>query len=93
MKLSEVKTSMTVALMKSVQLSSEKDSKSIQALAEIEQDITKQLNVVSKFLGNEFLEKCMTDAENCLANKEKFDRMMKNFQKVGARFSQDIEEG
>jgi len=87
MKLSQVKTSMTVALMKSVQLKQSGDEK---AFAKMDKDITKQLNVVSKFLGNKFLQECMTDAENCLEDGEKFDRMMKKFEKVGCRFSENI---
>jgi len=87
MKLSQVKTSMTVALMKSVQLQQSGDEK---AFARMDKDITKQLNVVSKFLGNKFLQECMTDAEDCLEDGEKFDRMMKKFEKVGCRFSENI---
>jgi len=87
MKLSQVKTSMTVALMKSVQLQQSGDEK---AFTKMDKDITKQLNVVSKFLGNKFLQECMTDAEGCLQDSEKFDRMMKKFEKVGCRFSENI---
>jgi len=84
-KLSEVKTSMTVALMKSVHLS--------KTLSQMDQDITKQLNIVSKYLGNKFLEECMSDATDCLDDEKKFDSIMKKFEKVGARFSPIVEEG
>tara|TARA_B100001057_G_scaffold173482_2_gene174148 strand:+ start:6653 stop:6934 length:282 start_codon:yes stop_codon:yes gene_type:complete len=92
-KLSEVKTSLTVALIKSVQLSSQENSKNAEALSQMDKDITKQINIVSKFLGNEFLEKCMSDATDCLDDSKKFDVMMKKFKKVGAKFSSTIEEG
>ena len=88
MKLTEVKTSMTVALMKSVQL---QQSGNETAFSQIDKDITKQLNIVSKFLGNKFLEECMKAAEDCLVDGEKFDKIMKKFEKVGCRFSETIE--
>ena len=88
MKLSQVKTSITVALMKSVQLQESENEKDF---LEMDQNIAKQLNAVSKFLGNKFLEECMKAAEDCLVNEEKFDKMMKKFEKVGARFSEVVE--
>ena len=88
MKLTEVKTSMIVALMKSVQL---QESGNEIAFSQIDKDITKQLNIVSKFLGNKFLEECMKIAEDCLVDGEKFDKIMKKFEKVGCRFSEIIE--
>ena len=88
MKLTEVKTSMTVALMKSVQLQQSGNEK---AFSQIDKDITKQLNIVSKFLGNKFLKECMKTAEDCLVDEEKFDKIMKKFKKVGCRFSETIE--
>ena len=93
MKLSEVKTSMTVALIKSVHLSNQEDPKSAKTLSQMDQDITKQLNIVSKYLGNKFFKECMSDATDCLDDEKKFDSMMEKFEKVGAKFSALVEEG
>ena len=87
MKLSEVKTSLTVALMKSTTM---KPGKS---LSKLDKDITNQLNIVTKFLGNKFLDECIKHAEICLNDNEKFDEIYLEFKKVGNRFSEEIEDG
>lgn len=86
MKLSEVKTSLTVALMKSTTM---KPGKS---LSKLDKDITNQLNIVTKFLGNKFLNECIKEAEICLNDNEKFDQIYLKFTKVGNQFTTQIEE-
>ena len=87
MKLSEVKTSLTVALMKSTTMQPSK------SLLKLDKDITNQLNIVTKFLGEKFLNECMEQAEICLNDNEKFDEIYLKFKKVGNQFSTQIEEG
>ena len=87
MKLSEVKTSLTVALMKTTTMQPGK------SLSKLDEDITNQLNIVTKFLGDKFLNECMEQAEICLNDNEKFDEIYLKFKKVGNQFSTQIEEG
>ena len=87
MKLSEVKTSLTVALMKATTMQPGK------SLSKLDKDITNQLNIVTKFLGDKFLNECMEQAEICLNNNEKFDEIYLRFKKVGNQFSTQIEDG
>lgn len=79
MKLSEVKTSLTVALMKSV---SNKNFKT--------NDIEKQLSIVGDYYANKFLKSCQKEAEECLKDDEKFDLIMSKFEKIGSRFTTHI---
>ena len=87
MKLSEVKTSLTVALMKSTTMQPG------ESLSQLDKDITNQLNIVTKFLGDKFLNECLEQAEICLNDNEKFDEIYLKFKKVGNQFSTQIEEG
>ena len=87
MKLSEVKTSLTFALMKSTTMQPGK------SLSKLDKDITIQLNIVSKFLGNKFLNECIEQAEICLNDNEKFDEIYLKFKKVGNQFTAQIEDG
>ena len=87
MKLSEVKISLTVALMKTTTMQPGK------SLSQLDKDITNQLNIVTKFLGEKFLNECMEQAEICLNDNEKFDEIYLKFKKVGNQFSTQIEEG
>ena len=87
MKLSEVKTSLIVALMKSPTMQPSK------SLLKLDKDITNQLNIVTKFLGDKFLNECLEQAEICLNDNEKFDEIYLKFKKVGNQFSTQIEEG
>jgi len=89
MKLSEIKRSMTVALMVNVSASSNKNSAKVDELTE---DIKNQCEVVGEYLGGKFLKECMEEAEKCLKDGEKFDEIMKEFKKTGPRFSTEIEE-
>ena len=87
MKLSEVKTSLIVALMKSTTMQPSK------SLLKLDKDITNQLNIVTKFLGDKFLNECLEQAEICLHDNEKFEEIYLKFKKVGNQFSTQIEEG
>ena len=87
MKLSEVKTSLTVALMKTTTMQPGK------SLSKLDEDITNQLNIVTKFLGDKFLNECMEQAEICLNDNNKFDEIYLKFKKVGNQFSTQIEDG
>ena len=86
MKLSEIRISTTVALMKA----SVKSTKTKKGRINISKDIERQCEIVGKFLGNKFLLECIYDAEKCLDNSEKFDEIMKKFESVGARFSENV---
>jgi len=87
MKLSEVKTSIVVALMKSV--TTQDENKAIN----VSKDVERQIEIVGKFLGNKFLIECIINAENCLNDPNKFDSIMKDFKPFNARFSEQIEDG
>ena len=89
MKLSEIKRSMTVALMVNVSASANKQSAKE---AELTEDIRKQCEVVGEYLAGKFLQECMEEAEKCLNDGKKFDEMMEEFKKTGPRFSTEIEE-
>ena len=87
MKLSEIRISTTVALMKaSVQSSKTKKGK-----INISKDIERQCEIVGQFLGNKFLLEWISDAEECLDNSKKFDEIMNKFESIGARFSENVE--
>ena len=79
MKLSKVKTSITVALMKSVSNENFKTK-----------DIEKQLAIVGDYYANKFLESCKKEAEECLKDDEKFDLIMSKFEKIGPKFTTHI---
>ena len=87
MKLSDVKISLTVPMMKATTMQPGK------SLSQLDEDITNQLNIVTKFLGDKFLNECMEQAEICLNDNEKFDEIYLKFKKVGNQFSTQIEEG
>ena len=87
MKLSEVKTSLTVALMKTTTMQPGK------SLLKLDKDITSQLNIITKFLGEKFLNECLNEAEICLNDNEKFDEIYLKFKKVGNQFSTQIDDG
>ena len=65
MKLSEVKTSIVVALMKSVTTQNEKKA------INVSKDVERQIEIVGKFLEKKFLLECLTTAENCLNDPKK----------------------
>ena len=87
MKLSEIRISTTVALMKA----SVQSSKNKKGRINISKDIERQCEIVGKFLGNKFLLECICDAEQCLDDSKKFDEIMNKFESIGARFSENVE--
>mgnify|MGYP001360044053 CR=1 FL=1 len=87
MKLSEIKISTTVALMKA----SVQSSKTKKGRINISKDIERQCEIVGQYLGNKFLLECISDAEECLDNTKKFDEIMNKFESIGARFSENVE--
>ena len=87
MKLSEIKITTTVALMKA----SVQSSKNKKGRMNISKDIERQCEIVGKYLANKFLLECISDAEECLDNTKKFDEIMNKFESIGARFSENVE--
>ena len=87
MKLSEIRISTTVALMKA----SVQSSKNKKGRINISKDIERQCEIVGQHLGNKFLLECISDAEECLDNTKKFDEIMNKFESIGARFSENVE--
>ena len=87
MKLSEIRISTTVALIKA----SVQSSKNKKGRINISKDIERQCEIVGQYLGNKFLLECISDAEECLDNTKKFDEIMNKFESIGARFSKNVE--
>ena len=85
MKLSEIKIATTVAIMQSAKTKDERKSLTVT------KDIERQCEIGGQHLGKAFLLECITDAENCLNDSKKFDEIMKQFEKVGANFSETVE--
>jgi hypothetical protein len=85
MKLSEIKIATTVAIMQSATTKDERKSLTVS------KDVERQCKIVGQHLGNAFLLECITNAENCLDDSKKFTEIMKQFEKVGARFSETVE--
>tara|TARA_R100000664_G_C2658590_1_gene75843 strand:- start:111 stop:380 length:270 start_codon:yes stop_codon:yes gene_type:complete len=86
MKLSEIRISTTVALMKA----SVQSSKNKKGTINISKDIERQCEIVGQYLGNKFLLECISDAEECLDNSKKFDEIMNKFEKIGPKFTTHI---
>jgi len=86
MKLSQVKTSIVVAFMKSVTTQDEKKA------IHVSKDVERQIEIVGKFLEKKFLLECLTTAENCLNDPKEFDSIMKDFKSFNARFTEQIED-
>ena len=87
MKLSEIRITTTVALMKA----SVQSSKTKKGIINISKDIERQCEIVGQYLGNKFLLECISDAEECLDNTKKFDEIMNKFESIGARFHENVE--
>ncbi len=90
MKLSEIKKSVTVALMTGVAASAK--AKSVKESDVFTEDIRHQCQVVGDYLATKFLQECMDEAEKCLHDGESFDALMEEFKEIGPRFSEEIEE-
>ena len=86
MTIEEIKTSVTMALVKAVTVENEKTTLHIQ------DDVVKQCDIVGEHLGKKFMFFCMREAQECYENQEKFDLLFKKFDVVGARFSKFIED-
>ena len=86
MTIEEIKTSVTMALVKAVTVENEKTTLHIQ------DDVVKQCDIVGEHLGKKFMFFCMREAQECFENQEKFDELFKKFDVVGARFSKFIED-
>ena len=86
MTIEEIKTSVTMALVKASAMEENKFS------MKIEDDVVKQCDIVGEFLGKKFMFFCMREAQECYENQEKFDLLFKKFDVVGARFSKFIED-
>ena len=86
MTIEEIKTSVTMALVKASAMEKNKFS------MKIEDDVVKQCNIVGEFLGKKFMFFCMREAQECFENQEKIDELFKKFDLVGARFSKFIED-
>ena len=86
MTIEEIKTSVTMALVKASAMEENKFS------MKIEDDVVKQCDIVGEFLGKKFMFFCMREAQECFENQEKFDLLFKKFDVVGARFSKFIED-
>lgn len=86
MTIEEIKTSVTMALVKASAMEENKFS------MKIEDDVVKQCDIVGEFLGKKFMFFCMREAQECFENQEKFDELFKKFDVVGARFSKFIED-
>ena len=90
MKLSAIKTNVTVALMKSFVLAKSKDE---EGMKNIHKEIGKQCQFVGKYYEELFLKECMKEAKKCFKSAEKFDAIINEMQKVGQGFSTNIEAG
>jgi len=90
MKLSEIKKSVTVALMAGVTGAAK--AKSVKESDVFTEDIRRQCQVVGDYLATKFLQECMNEAEKCLQDGESFDALMEEFKEIGPRFSEEIEE-
>ena len=87
MKLSQIRITTTVALMKA----SVQSTKNKKGRMNISKDIERQCEIVGKYLANKFLLECISDAEECLDNSKKFDEIMNKFESIGAKFSENVE--
>ena len=93
MKVSEIKKSVTVALMTGVATSAKAKRPSLVKESDVfTDDIRMQCQAVGDHLATKFLQECMRDAEKCLKDGKRFDELMKEFEKIGPRFSMEIEE-
>ena len=86
MTIEEIKTSVTMALVKASSMEENKFS------MKIEDDVVKQCDIVGEFLGKKFMFFCMREAQECFENQEKLDDLFDKFNVVGARFSKFIED-
>ena len=86
MTIEEIKTSVTMALVKASSMEENKFS------MKIEDDVVKQCDIVGEFLGKKFMFFCMREAQECLGDTEKLRELFKKFDVVGARFTKYIDD-
>ena len=86
MTIEEIKTSVTMALVKASAMEENKFS------MKIEDDVVKQCDIVGEFLGKKFMFFCMREAQECLGDTEKLRELFKKFDVVGARFTEYIDD-
>jgi hypothetical protein len=86
MTIEEIRTSVTMALCKSITTEDQ------QSIMKIEDDVKKQCDIIGEHLGNKFLFVCMRDAEECMTDKDKMTELFKKFEIVGPRFSAEIKD-
>ena len=86
MTIEEIRTSVTMALCKSITIEDQ------HSIMKIEDDVKKQCDIIGEHLGNKFLFVCMRDAEECMTNKAKMTDLFKKFEIVGPRFSAEIKD-
>ena len=86
MTIEEIKTSVTMALVKASAMEENKFS------MKIEDDVVKQCDIVGEFLGKKFMFFCMREAQECFKNQKKLDDLFDKFNVDGARFSKFIED-
>ena len=73
MTIEEIKTSVTMALVKAVTVENEKTTLHIQ------DDVVKQCDIVGEHLGKKFMFFCMREAQECLGDTEKLRQVFVNF--------------
>ena len=86
MTIEEIKTSVTMALLKASSMDENKFS------MKLEDDVVAQCNIVGEFLGKKFMFFCMREAQECLGDTEKLRELFKKFDVVGARFTKYIDD-
>ena len=86
MTIEEIRTSVTMALCKSVVTKDEELVKTI------ENDVEDQCTIIGEHLALKFKLICMKDAEECMNNKEKMSELFKKFELVGPRYSTEIKD-
>ena len=60
----------------------------------MQKSIEKQISIVGDFYANQFFDRCSKKAEFLMheSNDKQFKKFYNKFEKVGARFSEEIEE-
>ena len=86
MTIEEIRTSVTMALCKSVVTKDEELVKTIK------NDVEDQCTIIGEHLALKFKLICMKDAEECMTNEKKMAELFKKFELVGPRYSTEIKD-
>ena len=86
MTIEEIRTSVTMALCKSVVT---KDENLVKTIENEDED---QCTIIGEHLALKFKLICMKDAEECMTNKEKMTELFKKFELVCPRYSTEIKD-